>query len=75
MKKFLTELTAIDNKDGELKKWCGPNVEAICFADAEAKIADRGYLTILGPLIQEVPCKEGTFDPDWDNAVDYDNLN
>jgi hypothetical protein len=72
---FLTELKAIDPEDGKLKNWCGPNIEAISFADAEAKVSEKGYLTVVGQLKQEVPCKEGTFNPDWNNAIDYDNEN
>ncbi|WP_123275650.1 hypothetical protein [Chryseobacterium sp. G0240] len=33
------------------------------------------YLKITGQLIAEIPCKEGGFEPDWKNAVDYDKLN
>lgn len=72
---FLTELKAIDPSDGNLKDWCGPNVEAISFADAESKITDKGYLKITGILTQEIPCNPDTLKPNWNNAIDYDNDN
>ena len=70
----MTELKAIDPADGIMKKWCGPNIEAISWAHAGSLIQDRGYLVVIGQLTQEIPCKKGIYEPDFDNAVNHDNL-
>lgn len=77
MKQYATEITAIDPVDDEIKVFAGPNVPGITFADAEAYCQSNGlgYCKVIGELIAEIPCKPGTYEPDWDKQVDFDNLN
>lgn len=77
MRQWVTEIKAIDPVDGELKTYAGPNVPALNLVIAEQYCQDNGlgYCRIIGELVAEIPCKPGTFDPDWDNQVNYDNLN
>lgn len=56
---FLTKLKAIDPKDGEVKTWGGPMIEAICWSEAEHKIKDKGYLEIDGVLWSEIDFETG----------------
>lgn len=62
---------------GQLKTFCGPNIEA-----PSAKLAHEycqnnglGYCHIEGELQSETPCKPHTFDPDWDKEIDYTKKN
>lgn len=80
MKFFTTELMSIDPTDGQLKKWCGPNVPGISWEDAEWFCQNKGfgYLTVTGELIMEIGTRvdeNGFIVPDFDNVVDYENLN
>jgi hypothetical protein len=66
MKKWCTELRAIDPKDGELKTWCGPIVEGLTQGLAEKWCQENGlgYLKIAGELVAEV---------DWEgNVIDHE---
>jgi len=53
MRKFTTELRAIDPSDGEIKTWQGPDIDAISFADAQQYCINNGlgYLTVTGILV------------------------
>lgn len=51
---FQTMTLAIDPKDGQLKKWIGPRIEAISWGDAKEKIKEFGYLQISGVLHSEI---------------------
>lgn len=51
---FQTMCRAIDPKDGELKTWVGPRIEAISWGEAREKIKEFGYLEISGVLHSEV---------------------
>jgi len=75
--KFTTEIKAIDPADGELKAWCGPSIDAISPGMAKLYCQQNGlgYCKITGQLISEIPCKEGTLDPDWNKQTDYDESN
>jgi len=77
MNLYCTEVKAISHIDGELKKYAGPNVPGISFADAQDYCENNGlgYCKVVGMLIAEIPCKEGTFEPDWDKMVDYEKKN
>ena len=33
-----------------------------------------GYCKVVGELIAEIPCKEGTYEPDFNNMIDYENI-
>lgn len=74
MKTYSTSIRAIDPLTGEMKTWAGPNVPGIAFFDAERYCQQNGlgYCKVDGELVSEIPCKEGTFEPDWKNKIDYD---
>ncbi len=52
MKTFLTEIQAIDPKDGELKTWHGQDIHAKTWEDAQ-EICDKlyGYLSVIGEKV------------------------
>jgi len=77
MKLYVTEIKAISPLDGEIKTYGGPNVPGISFADAQEYCENNGlgYCKVYGELVAEIPCKEGTYEPDFDNMVDYENVN
>tara|TARA_R110002167_G_scaffold81296_2_gene222675 strand:+ start:11054 stop:11293 length:240 start_codon:yes stop_codon:yes gene_type:complete len=77
MNLYTTIIKAICPNDGILKTYGGPNVPGITFKDAEmyCEINGLGYCKVDGLLISEIPCKEGTFEPDWDNEIDYNKIN
>jgi len=77
MNQYVTSITAVDPKDGQLKEWGGPNVPGITQADAERYCQQNGlgYCRIDGILVAEIPCREGTYEPDWNKMVDFENTN
>lgn len=76
MKYWVTEFKAIRARDGELVTYCGPHVQAPTYELAqEWCYNNRGYLVVIGELCGEIPCHEGTFDPDFANAIDYEQQN
>lgn len=77
MKKWCTEIKAIDPTDGIIKSWGGPNIPAISFRDAEmyCQMNGLGYCKVIGELIAEIPCKKGTYDPDFENMINYEQIN
>lgn len=56
---FQTMTLAIDPKDGKLKKWIGPRIEAISLKDAQEKIKEFGYLQVTGHLHAEIDEETG----------------
>ena len=75
MKQWVTEFKAICARTGELKTYGGENVQAPTHDLAQKWCYDnRGNLKVIGELVMEIPCKEGTYEPDFKNAVDYDNI-
>jgi len=74
MKKWCTEIKAIEAKTGEMKTWIGEHVEAPTWDLAQEWCNNnKGYLKVVGELVMEVPCKENSYEPDWGKAVDYEN--
>jgi hypothetical protein len=75
LKQWVTELKALDPHSGEMKKWCGPEVQAPT-AELAQKWCDEncGYLKVIGELVAEIPCKRGTYEPDFKNMTDYENI-
>lgn len=74
MKLWCTEFTALDAKTGEMKSWCGEEVEALTKEMAQQWCYEnKGHLKVVGELVSEIPCKEGTYEPDLKNMVDYQN--
>lgn len=71
---YTTEIRAIDPRNGLLKTWCGPHVPGISFSDAEEYCQRNGlgYCAIVGRLVEEIPCKPGTYEPDWDRKIDHE---
>lgn len=75
MKIWVTEIKALDANSGEIKTWCGDNVEAPTWELAQEWCdVNKGYLRVVGELVAEIPCKKGTFEPDFDNEIDYENI-
>jgi hypothetical protein len=73
MKYWVTEFKAIRASDGLLIKYCGPHIQAPSFELAQEWCNEnRNYLTVIGELIAEIPCKPGTFDPDFINIINYE---
>jgi len=74
---FCTQMQVVNQKTKELVWIDGMRVEAPTLELAQEIIAKENYhyLIITGQLVKEIPCKEGSFEPDWKNAVDYDKLN
>lgn len=72
MNLYTTTINAI--KDGNLLTFCGPNVPGISFEDAETycEMNGLGYCKVDGLLISEIPCKRGSFMPDFRNRIDFD---
>jgi hypothetical protein len=68
---WVTEILAFDPATGFMKKWCGPNVPGINHEDAEryCQQNELGYCQVLGELVAEIPCKEGTNEPDMGKIV------
>lgn len=76
MKFWCTEIQALDPHTGEMKNWGGENIEAPTWALAQKWCDEnKGYLKVTGELIAEIPCKEGTYEPDFDNMIDFDSQN
>lgn len=74
MNLYVTEIRAFDPKTNEMKYWGGPNVKGVSESDAQNYIDNNGlgYCKIIGVLVAEIPCKEGTFEADMDKIVNYD---
>lgn len=50
----------------------GPYVEGLTHTMAqEWCYQNAGHLVVTGELVSEIPCKPGTFNPDWDKETDY----
>lgn len=73
MNTYATEIRAINPVTNELLTWSGPNIPGISFSDAEQYCQNNGlgYCKVIGLLLEEIPCKQGTLEPDWSNKVDY----
>jgi hypothetical protein len=75
MKIWLTEIKAICPIRNELITWCGPNVEAFTHSLAQeyCYTSGLGYCKVVGELISEIPCKDGTHEADFSKIVNYDD--
>ncbi|MHA7823686.1 hypothetical protein ACVVIH_13065 [Chryseobacterium arthrosphaerae] len=72
---FTTIIRAIDPITGELKKWCGPYIEAISLENAKQYCRENlGYCEVDSELVAEIPCKEGSYKPDFCKMVDFENV-
>jgi len=74
MNTYVTSIRAIDPNDGQMKSWEGPRVSGITTADAERYLQENGlgYCKVDGVLVADIPCKPGTYDPDWNKMQDYE---
>ena len=68
MKKWTTEIQAIDPFDLELKTWMGPIIESPSLEDAERYCQENGlgYCKIIGEFIEEIG---------WNSALFANKLN
>lgn len=75
MRVFMTIIRAYNPETDEVEIYRGENIAALSWAHAEAICQEtgRGYLEIDSILYMEVPCKPGTYEPDWENAVRFNN--
>ncbi|WP_312306218.1 hypothetical protein [Chryseobacterium sp.] len=74
---YCTQMQVVNQETKELVWVDGMRIEAPTWELAQ-EILDKDnyhYLKITGKLVAEIPCKKGSFEPDWKNAVDYDKLN
>ena len=73
MKIWCTEIKALEASTGAMKTWGGDYVKAPTMELAQQWCDEnKGYLKVVGELVAEIPCKEGTYEPDWNNMIDYD---
>lgn len=74
MKYWVTEIKAKSPIDGSMRAYGGPDVPGETIEEAQDYCENNGlgYCWVLGQLIMDIPCKEGTFEPDWDNATNFD---
>jgi hypothetical protein len=76
MKQWVTEIKAIEPDSGELKTYGGPHIVSPSWELAQQWCREHcGYLKVIGELIAEIPCKEGTYEPDFKKMIDYENQN
>ena len=75
MKRYSTQIKAINPQTQELVCWAGPNVVGVSVSDAQKRCNNNGlgYCEVIGELIAEVPCKKDSLDPDFGNMIDYEN--
>jgi hypothetical protein len=75
MKMYGTTIFAISPLDGSMREYCGPNVPGISVDNAREYCENNGlgYCHVHGELVCEIPCKEGTYEPDFNNMIDYEN--
>ncbi len=72
MRKWVTEIQAIDPHTGQLKTWMGDYVEAPTWELAQQWCdQNKGYLKVTGELIAEIPCQKGSCEPDFNSMIDY----
>lgn len=76
MNLYTTSIKAICPKDGKLKTYRGMYVPGISFADAQNYCDNNelGFCKVDGLLVAEIPCKEGTYEPDWGKTIDYETI-
>lgn len=78
MKLWVTEIRAIKpGTTDDMRTYGGPNVPGISAKDAQdyCEREGFGYCMVVGELVAEIPCKEGTYEPDWKNMIDYERQN
>lgn len=75
--KFVTEIDAINPATGEMCKWQGPHIEAI--SESHARIicnnTGLGYCKVVGRLVAEIDCVDGSVETRFEKMIDYSNDN
>lgn len=73
---WCTEVKAKSPKDGSMKTYGGPDVPGDTLEEAQEYCESNGlgYCWVIGQLIADIPCIEGTYDPDWENATYYKEI-
>lgn len=73
---YVTTIKAISSSDGELHSYIGPNVPGISVKTAQEYCENNGlgYCKVDGILVSEIPCKKGTYEPDWENKIEYGEI-
>lgn len=73
-KYWTTKIIAKSPLDGQLRNYCGPNIPAETYEQAQEYCEQNGlgYCWVDAQLVCEIPCKPGTLEPDWDKRIDYD---
>ena len=76
MKLWSTIIYAKSPLDGEMKPYGGPDIKAFTkrLAREHCETHGLGYCHIGDEILVEIPCKKGTYEPDWKNKVDYDQI-
>jgi len=65
---WLTEYSAV-KECGSIIKMCGHRIYADNFEEACKKAKHNE--TVIGQLVCEIPCKEGTTEPDFSKQINY----
>lgn len=73
MKKWVTEILAIDPVDGQLKRWMGPFIEAPTQELAQEWCNNNymGFLRVGDELVAEIPCDDDGGNIKWGEMIDY----
>ena len=76
MKLWSTTIYAISPVTGEMTEYAGPNIPALSKSLAHEFCQNSGigygYCHIGDEIVMEIPCKKGTYEADFDHAVDYE---
>lgn len=61
---------------GEMKRFCGPNIQAPNqqIAHEYCQTHGLGYCEVGDEVVCEIPCKEGSYEPDFNKMVDYESI-
>lgn len=74
MKLWDTQMQVLNQETKELCWVEGMRVRAFTREKARAILDkyDYHYLVFGDEIVAEIPCKPGTYDPDWDKMIDYE---
>lgn len=74
MKIWSTEMQVLNQQTKELHWVEGMKVKAFTKEKAQELLDkyDYHYLVLNDEIVAEIPCKEGTFEPDWNRMIDYE---
>lgn len=77
MKIWETIIYAKSPLDGSMRTYGGPNIKAPSKSLAREFCENNGlgYCHIGDEIVAEIPCKKGTYEPDFKNQIDYTNDN